>query len=160
MPLRDLEQDKQALFSDLIYGTVAKMPELGDWVKKKIRFVFPIKKNVAATLTEDDLKHYEAVIFLFDDLLKEKEWVQEYYLLHEIAHAKLKHSYDIEKEKKLEDEAHALAWQWWKELRTPEQIRNQRIDIERRTGRRENQENRDGQTKIYRIFPSDKKLNV
>ena len=82
------------------------------------------------------------MICLFDDLLAEKECVQEYFLLHEIAHAKLKHTLqsDVEKEKKQEDEAHALAWQWWKKARTDEEIKKMRIDIERRSGRWENEE--------------------
>jgi hypothetical protein len=137
-------QDKGALFTDLINRTIAKMPpELSSWVKKEIRFGFPNKKgNVGCILTKDDLKHYEAVITLFDDLLNEKEWVQEYFLLHEIAHAKLKHTYqtDTEKENKEENEAHALAWQWWKKARTNEQIKKQRIDIEQRTGRWKNED--------------------
>ena len=140
----DLNQDKETVFSRLIINTVEKMsPELKGWVKKKIRFGFPNKKgNVACTLTKNDLKHYEAVIYLFDDLLAEKEWVQEYFLLHEIAHAKLKHTcqVDAEKENKEEDEAHALAWQLWKKMRTADQIKEQRTDIERRTGRWKNKE--------------------
>lgn len=109
------EQNKETIFTELIERTLAKMPpDFDAWVRKKIVFVFPKEKNLATTVNKRDLKHHEAVIVLFDELLSEKEWSQEHSLLHEIAHVKLKHikQNDVERERRQENEANVLALKW------------------------------------------------
>lgn len=108
-------QNKETIFTELIERTLAKMPSDFDaWVRKKIVFVFPKEKELARTISKKESKHYEAVIVLHDELLSQEEWYQEHSLLHEIAHAKLKHTKqsDAEKERKQENEANALAMKW------------------------------------------------
>jgi Zn-dependent peptidase ImmA (M78 family) len=116
-------QNKETAFKDLIERTLAKMPSDFDaWVRKKIVFVFPKEKELARTISKKESKHYEAMIILHDELLSQEEWYQEHSLLHEIAHAKLKHikQSDAEKERKQESEAHALALKWLTEAKSEE----------------------------------------
>lgn len=89
--------------------------EFESWVRKKIVFVFPKEGNLATTVPKNDSKHYEAMICLFDELLTKEEPYQEYCLLHEIAHVKLKHrtQTDAEENRKQEDKAKDLAMKWW-----------------------------------------------
>jgi Zn-dependent peptidase ImmA (M78 family) len=130
-------QNKETIFEDLIKRTLAKMPsEFATWVKKKIAFVFPKEEELARTVPKNDSKHYEAVICLHDELLTKDESSQEYYLLHEIAHVKLKHKTqsDAEKKRKQEDEANALAWEWWTKAQSEEARKEMKMEIERRFG--------------------------
>jgi Zn-dependent peptidase ImmA (M78 family) len=108
-------QNRETLFTNLIRRTLAKMPsDFATWVLKKIVFIFPKEENLATTIHRNESKHYEAVICLFDDLLTKDESIQEFSLLHEIAHVKLKHKTqnDTEKKRKQENEANVLAMKW------------------------------------------------
>jgi hypothetical protein len=116
-------QKKETIFTELIERTLAKMPSDFDaWIRKKIVFVFPKEKELARAIPKKELKHYEAMIILHDELLSQEEWYQEHSLLHEIAHVKLKHTKqsDAEKERKQENEAHTLALKWLAEERIEE----------------------------------------
>jgi hypothetical protein len=124
-------QNKETIFEDLIKRTLAKMPpDFDAWVRKKIVFVFPKENNYARTIPKKELKHYEAMIILFDELLTTEEPIQELSLLHEIAHVKLEHrtQNDAEKERKQEDKANALALKWLTEVRIEESRKKMTLD--------------------------------
>jgi Zn-dependent peptidase ImmA (M78 family) len=124
-------QNKETIFTELIERTLAKMPsDFAKWVKKKIVFVFPKEKELARTIPKKESKHYEAVIILHDELLSQEEGYQEHSLLHEIAHVRLKHTKqnDAEKERKQENEAHALALKWLTDAKFEEARKKMTLD--------------------------------
>ena len=107
--------DKENECNEIIAAALAKIPaDCIDWVIDKITFVRPEKMKLAQTIGREQLKHFEGIIVLFDELLEQTTEVQEFAVLHEIAHIKLRHKLNATGELAVhqEEKADKLAEKW------------------------------------------------
>ena len=109
------QPDTENRYNEIIAAALAKIPsDCIEWVIGKITFVRPEKMRLSYAICGDQLKHFEGIIVLFDELLEQSTEVQEFAILHEIAHIKLKHNWNADSEcmHQQEVEADKLAKKW------------------------------------------------
>jgi hypothetical protein len=107
--------DKENRFDEIITAALAKIPaDCIDWVLEKITFMRPEKMKLAQAIGREQLKYFEGIIVLFDELLEQTTEVQEFAVLHEIADIKLQHKLNATGELAghQEEKADELAKKW------------------------------------------------
>jgi hypothetical protein len=107
--------DKENGFDEVIAAALAKIPaDCLEWVLDKITFVRSEKMKLAQGIGGKQLKRFEGIIVLFDELLEQTTEVQEFAVLNEIAHIKLQHKLNATGELAMhqEEEADGLAKKW------------------------------------------------
>jgi hypothetical protein len=113
--MANVPADKENRFDEIIAAALAKIPaDCIDWVLEKITFVRPEKMKLAHAIGGEQLKYFEGIIVLFDELLEQTTEVQEFAVLHEIADIKLQHKLIATGElaKHQEAKADELAKEW------------------------------------------------
>jgi hypothetical protein len=113
--MANISADKENRFDEIIAAALAKIPaDCIDWVLEKITFVRPEKMKLAHAIGGEQLKYFEGIIVLFDELLEQTTEVQEFAVLHEIADIKLQHKLNATGElaEHQEEKADELAKKW------------------------------------------------
>lgn len=128
------KQKKGDAFKSIIEKTLHRQPDkLSEWVYKKIKFIFPDGKMLGCAVYKKETKRHDGIIYLSDEFLNVSETYQEWTILHEIAHIKLKHSgqRNFEMVKKQESEAYNLAWTWLSNAYEKEFLEKSRLNFEK-----------------------------
>jgi Zn-dependent protease with chaperone function len=103
--------DRENLFNEAITAALMRLPtELEDWVINKVTFLHPEQAELAHAIHGEQLTPYEGVIVLFDDLIEQTIEVQEFLILHEIAHIKLRHPQKPTQQQENEADQEANNW--------------------------------------------------